>query len=873
MRRTGRLLASATAAAVVSLLGALPASATGQTRAAPGGAPVMRISALSFGAKSVDATSGSATVDLSWTMTSNNPDADGFGGNIHLRRMDPATGAYLGTELAVNFDSQGSPVDGVTVRPGSTGAKATYDWTVAVPQYGATKKTTWAVSEIQGGDGAGEQIDWTAPQLSAFPRTFVAVTTPDRGYPSLDEVSLAQGTQATVYDDPQHGTALQYQINSQENLSGVYGGTVIATGPGGRRASGSFAISWDWSEGYQGCGYIDWLQHEVLNCSVTVPLPAGLPEGDWTVSEVDLTSNSGVTHAYTGLTEPAVHVTSDAVLSASDFAFTPSRIDSWHSPTPTAQFALRPSGAVGGVASVELTDWGNTGQCLQLSTMPTVQADGTVTVPVRGEPGSFTCEPTGVVITDGNGDRAVYGSSLGAPAVGATLSNIPDTVLPSVDAATVTPDTVAADDTRTQIELTVDVAASTAGVDALDLYLVDSTGSAAPIQFGGVTTTFSGPLTEYFNLPQGTAPGTYTLAFTLQDQDYKTVSYGLPGAGSQPLPGGPLTLTVTAPPAAGGGSGDVGAAEIVAPGVVGPGVGDAAVQAVDLLHHGGGRAAGAGAGFVAVADAVADLVVDDEGAVVVQGAGEFGGAGVPALEVDDHLVADVAVDLAVGVQAGRAADAVHGRRGRDLDLEVVGAARDELEGVVAVGGPAARVGQDAGDLVRGGLGGDAGSLLHLDLVAADRAGAHRRTGRVGRGERAVAGRRRGRPRGRGPVRLRLGAGPGRARRRCPGRAVRGRELGPVPRGGRPARRVGPAAVHEDEHRAEDADQRQRADQVRPVPAARPVAPVGGRAVRGIGGPGARGRWVFSSAGLVHGSSGCVPQVMTAGSTCHEPVTR
>ncbi|MFF4212412.1 hypothetical protein ACFYZE_24220, partial [Streptomyces sp. NPDC001796] len=508
----------------------------------------LSVSALSFSTKSVDATSGSATIELNWTMTSSNPNASGFGGDIHIRRMNPKTGAYIGTELAAGFDSRGSLSGDVTVKPGATPASTTYTWTVPVPQYGATTKTTWAVSEIHGGDGAGDSIDWTAPQLAAFPRTFSARTTVDQGYPSLDRIALAQGAQATVYEAPGQGATLRYQLDSQENKSGVYGGTVVVTGPGGRTVRGSSAIGWDWSEGYQGCGNIGWMQRQVLDCTVTVSLPAGLPEGDWKVTEVDLTSNAGVTHAYTGLSEAAVHVTSDSVLSASGFAFTPSQIDSWHSPVPTARLSLRPSGAVGGVSSVQLTNWGdNATQCQQLSTTPTVQADGTVTVPVRGLRGQFSCRLTGLIITDGHGDQAAYGSSLGAPDIDATLTNIPDTVLPTVDAVTVTPGTVPADDTQTWIKLTIDVSASTAGVNVLDLYLVDASGHAYPIESGGVPTTFSGPLDQYFTLPQGTAPGTYTIGFRLQDQAYKTVSYGLPGSGSQPMPGGPVTFDVTTP--------------------------------------------------------------------------------------------------------------------------------------------------------------------------------------------------------------------------------------------------------------------------------------------------------------------------------------
>jgi hypothetical protein len=556
MKRTWRLVASAAAAVAVSVLGVLPASAAGSRPAdtPPTATAPLSISALSFDAKTVDASSGSAVVVLSWTMHASNPEVSSFVGEAHLRRMDARTGAYIGTELAVNFASQGSLDPSVTARPGGTAAATTLDWTVAVPQYGATGRTTWAVSEIAAADGIGDSIDWTAPQLSRFPRTFVARTTPDGDTPALDRIETDYSMRDTVYDDPQRGTLLVYEIDSHEAESGVYAGSVVATGPGGRQARGSFAVTWNWSDGYRGCGNVDWLEHYVDNCQVIVPLPGGLPEGDWTVTEVDLTSNAGVTHAYTELTGPTTHVTSDAVLSASDFAFTPAQVDSWHYPTPTAQFALRPSGAAGGAAgitSVEITDWGNTGQCLQLSTEPTVQGDGTVTVPVSADPGEFTCQPAGLIVTDAAGDRAVYGSLVGAPDIGATLTNIPDTVLPTIDSASLSPSSVASDDHSTWIALTVDLAGSTAGVKGIDIKLVDGAGQTHQVLSAGLSATFSGPFTQYFELPQDTAPGTYTVGFVLDDAARQSVSYGLPDDQSLPVPGGPVTLTVTAPQGAG----------------------------------------------------------------------------------------------------------------------------------------------------------------------------------------------------------------------------------------------------------------------------------------------------------------------------------
>lgn len=84
MTRLRRLLASMTAAGVACIVSAAPGVAAAQPQAADA-ASEMGVSALSFSAKSVDATSGSATIGLNWTMTSSNPKASGFGGDIHVR--------------------------------------------------------------------------------------------------------------------------------------------------------------------------------------------------------------------------------------------------------------------------------------------------------------------------------------------------------------------------------------------------------------------------------------------------------------------------------------------------------------------------------------------------------------------------------------------------------------------------------------------------------------------------------------------------------------------------------------------------------------------------------------------------------------------
>jgi hypothetical protein len=50
-------------------------------------------------------------------------------------------------------------------------------------------------------------------------------------------------------------------------------------------------------------------------------------------------------------------------------------------------------------------------------------------------------------------------------------------------------------------------------------------------------------VTVSVSIPAGEAPGSYTVGFQLHDTGGLAASYGTPGA--QPVPGGPLALTIT----------------------------------------------------------------------------------------------------------------------------------------------------------------------------------------------------------------------------------------------------------------------------------------------------------------------------------------
>ncbi|MFF1648516.1 hypothetical protein [Streptomyces sp. NPDC058240] len=148
-----------------------------------------------------------------------------------------------------------------------------------------------------------------------------------------------------------------------------------------------------------------------------------------------------------------------------------------------------------------------------------------------------------MIITDNAGNVALYGSKYGAPETGLTITSAPDTVLPEIDQATLSPATIPATEHSTDIRLTVNVSGTTAGVNGYDIYLIDSSGQWIPASSGGASLTFSGPLTLSFPLPSAVAPGTYAIALRLSDQAGKSSSFGFPN--NTPMPSGPVTLTVT----------------------------------------------------------------------------------------------------------------------------------------------------------------------------------------------------------------------------------------------------------------------------------------------------------------------------------------
>lgn len=530
-----RLRRMATAIGLGLALALAPITGTAEARETG----TMAVTAMDFTPSTVDATPDGTTVTLRWTMTDTTPETDGMGARVQLRRQGATAGTYVGVPLVGTYDV-GSFGQDITLMPGSTPQEATYEWTLAVPRYAAGTSVTWAVTRLEAWDTQSTSLDWGVDQLAAFQHTFEAKTLSDEEGPTYDDLAVTNGLQPYAYVG-EHSSGMTYELDAYDSQAGVSGGTLTLTGPGGQHLTGSFAIEWTWYAGYQGCGYIEWGQTYAGSCPVVVTFPAHAASGTWTVSQVELTDNAGNTTTYGGLSAAPVHVTSNDVFSADNFTATPNPVDTWHG-ARDVEVGFRPHGDQGGIASADVRTDSAYG-CRQTSTTATTAADGTVSVAYRVPQQVFTCRVTGLIITDNAGNVALYGSEFGAPDTGLTITSAPDTVLPEIDRATLSPTTVPATDHSTDIRLTVNISATTAGVNGYGLSLIDSSGQQREVVFGGASLTFGGPLTASFSLPSDVAPGTYAVGLRLSDQAGKSSSFGFPNGA--PMPGGPVTLTVT----------------------------------------------------------------------------------------------------------------------------------------------------------------------------------------------------------------------------------------------------------------------------------------------------------------------------------------
>lgn len=548
IRTARRRGAVATALAVLTTVGMVGAPAV--AHAASG----ISVTALAFSPLRVDASAGTATSTLTFTVADANPGATGIGGDVFIRQQGDDPGTYIGRAYDVQF----AYLNDLTFSNGAayvsgTVQASTYTYTFPVPQFASKHEVKWVVTEVDAADSTGARLAAKGPALTPFAAAdaVTAAETADSTAPTYQDLSLTTNFGATrpyVYVNGTSGFQV-YQFTVQDQQSGFWKGSIKLTGPGGAQITTDFAYTQETGQQIFDCGLVSGGTDRDLSCDVPVTFPAGTAAGTWTVSELRLTDNADNTATFRDLNALPVLVTSDASLSASGFSVSPNPLNTWVRPQAT-RLTFAVSGVQQGISAVYI-DASNP-LCPQSTTTPTADPDGTFSIPMT----LFTfvpgCTITGIAILDGAGDLALYGTEYNAPDPGITISRIPDTTPPTVTSAALSQTTIPASQLTgfTQIQLIAQAVAPVAPINQFSTTVYDSSGNVAmgngesATEFGGVSMNPDGTVQLGVFLPGGLAPGTYTVGFTITDAGNLTTAYGTPHG--NPVPGGPQVLTVTA---------------------------------------------------------------------------------------------------------------------------------------------------------------------------------------------------------------------------------------------------------------------------------------------------------------------------------------
>jgi hypothetical protein len=520
----------------------------------------LRVPALSFASPTVDAADGGNTASqtVKFTVTDSDPAATSVTGYVVLRQFGTSPDTYVGQPLEILFTEGSSVNNGATFVSG-TPARSTYSYEFGVPEYAAAASATWGVSLIVVMDGPGGQTAvLSGSALSGLSHTFTATEQVSTTTPIYQPGVTVTTTGDSVTGDPPYlydgvvGIA-QYGINVQDWQSGFWQGSFTITGPGGMTETAPFVSYADpfQTETFpcEGFGDFVWVD-EQENCTADAFIPAGAPAGTWAVTSISLTNSAGQTKDYTGLDLAPITVTSDGVVKASSFKAMPTQVDNWKS-NATTTISMDITGAQGGVSSIQLYTSGSDSFCEQESTTPTMDADGSysisLTVDQTSGNGGSTCTIDGIAITDGAGNVSLYGSDFTPASVGLDITTVPDTTPPVATAASMSVTSIEQSQLPNlgntvypivQTELLI------APIDSFTTTVYNSSGTAVGTEGGGVSVGASGQVDLGLDLPYTLPVGTYTVAFSLTDAGGLTTSYG--GPGQNPVPGGPLTFTVTA---------------------------------------------------------------------------------------------------------------------------------------------------------------------------------------------------------------------------------------------------------------------------------------------------------------------------------------
>ncbi len=514
------------------------------TPAAAAIAPTLAVKTLKVAPATVTGPAGAAvSTVVTWTITDTDRTATTVSGALTIRLQGAQPGTYVGLAHTVPYRFNQAVSGGATFLSG-TPMNSSYSDIFSIPQYASTATATWVVTDLTITDDRGHSSDNGNAVLSKFHRSVVNKTQLiDTTAPTFDNINLTANTQGPQFVLA-NGSAFteSYTVSVQDSQAGLWKGSATITGTGGGTLTGDF----EFVPGQFGgtCGTSFSFSDQQPFCGFQVTVPADAAAGTWSVSSITLTDNAGNTQTYNNLDTASFVLTADNLVNAHDFSVNPNPVNNWAtSVTPQLTFAV--SGAQNGIGAVYIT-FGEFFGCTQPSTTPVTNPDGTVSVPFSMFQGVSSCTVSGIAVVDGGGDASVYGAFYHAPDLGLKITQVPDTTPPTVVSARMDTATVPTNPNSSgPISFTVVISAPVAPVNFFIAALYDSNGNhvlGSDID-GGVPNTNNGPAQLFVDLPINIAPGTYTVGFTITDAGFLSTSYGIPGG--QPVPGGPLTLTVT----------------------------------------------------------------------------------------------------------------------------------------------------------------------------------------------------------------------------------------------------------------------------------------------------------------------------------------
>jgi hypothetical protein len=520
--------------ALVTTVGAVTValSLTAPAVAAPAAGPVLEIKSITFDRPQVDVSHDDATVPLTWTITNRAAKAKRVSGVVELRQF--VGEEQFGQPRTVTYDLDW----GADVKGSGTAQESTYVYHFAVPRYSSAAATVWRVTKMTIADDVAHARTVRDPG----PATLTVTQAVDVQGPVAEFLYTDFDQPHEVYDDGS-GVTLRYTAQISDETAFKKGKLTLA-GPRGTKLSTTFQLARNdslWS-----CNGETVYNPAWVTCPVAIAVPAGSPSGSWRVARLDLTDSWGNTRAVTSPEGPApIQVSRNDVVSGSDFALTKSHVNNWRKEASTT-LTFTPHGATDGLAAVDLS----LSRCSQPSRTPVAGDDGTVSIEIVVPAGGWadSCTIQGVKLTDGAGNVAYYGTTYGAPDLGLTITRVPDEKAPVVLSAKLPKATWTPQETEDAWGLGFDVTVEVddfAPISSFWATIYDSEG----VSVGGMSGGEHDDGTGVFHLAVSTgrlAPGQYTIGFALTDEAENQSFWGFPNNAGNPIPGGPLVLTVVA---------------------------------------------------------------------------------------------------------------------------------------------------------------------------------------------------------------------------------------------------------------------------------------------------------------------------------------